>query len=184
MFCTKCGVENADTSKFCRKCGAPLRQRISENVAATPVAPAVEIKSEQQAAPPVFTELPQKEPEVASQLSPAGSVTFQLKPNMASAACYLLGWVTGIIFILLTKEHKVIRFHAWQSLITFGILTIPVQLLLWPSLLFKGLHIGLVILYYLIVVLSFVLWIVLMYKAYRGELFKLPFIGNLAQKLA
>ena len=204
MFCTKCGAENADTGKFCRKCGTPLRQRTTSNASdnaeaetkpesqhdpaaklASETSPALQVPAPQEA-PRVITEPPpQKQTDSAlPQAPPSGGITFQLKPNIAAAACYLLGWVTGIIFILLTKEQKVIRFHAWQSVITFEILTVSIQLLLWPSLLLRGLNIGLVILYYLLIIFSFVLWILLMYKAYKGEIFKLPFAGSLAQKLA
>ena len=41
--------------------------------------------------------------------------TFGLDENIASAACYVLGWLTGIIFFLMEKDNKTVRFHAMQS---------------------------------------------------------------------
>ena len=48
----------------------------------------------------------------------------ELKPNIAGLLCYLLFWVTGIIFLILEKKNQFVRFHAMQSIITFGALTI------------------------------------------------------------
>lgn len=50
--------------------------------------------------------------------------TFGLDENVASAACYVLGWLTGIIFFLMEKDNKTVRFHAMQSVLTFLPLTI------------------------------------------------------------
>ena len=95
--------------------------------------------------------------------------------NVAGLLCYVAGWITGLIFFLIEKENRFVRFHAMQSIITFGGLTvlffvvgmIPfVNLALVPIL-------GLV---------QLVLWIVLMVKAYQGVLFKLPVIGDIAEK--
>jgi len=94
-----------------------------------------------------------------------------LPKNTAAALSYVLGWLTGIVFLLIEKDPFV-RFHAAQSVVTFGILTI---LTLIPV-------IGWV-LSPLILIVGFVLWLVLIYKAYQGEEFKLPWMGNLARKL-
>ena len=92
--------------------------------------------------------------------------------NLNAALTYFLGWVTGLVFLLSEKEDDFIRFHAAQSLIAFGGLTvvffIPVlgqllSLVLWP--------------------LSLVLWVLLMVKAYQGERFKLPVVGDFAEQL-
>ena len=53
--------------------------------------------------------------------------TFGLEENVASAACYLLTWVTGIIFFLMEKDNKTVRFHAMQSILTF----LPLMILAW-----------------------------------------------------
>jgi len=90
--------------------------------------------------------------------------------NLKSALCYAGGWITGLIFLLMEKEDQDIRFHAMQSLITFGGLNILMFVPLLNILLIP-----------IVSVVSFVLWLVLMIKAYQGEKFKLPVIGDLAE---
>jgi uncharacterized membrane protein len=101
--------------------------------------------------------------------------TSGLEPNLAALFCYLAGWITGLVFFLIEKENRFVRFHAMQSMITFGGLTV----------LFMVLGFIPVIGWLLMPVLGLaqlVLWILLMVKAYQGEHFKLPVIGDLAEK--
>jgi uncharacterized membrane protein len=95
--------------------------------------------------------------------------------NVAGLLCYVVGWVTGLIFFLIEKDNKFVRFHAMQSMITFGGLT--------ALFLFLGFipFIGWMLVPVL-GLLQLVLWILLMVKAYQGEKFKLPVIGDLAEK--
>lgn len=93
-----------------------------------------------------------------------------LSKNTAAALSYVLGWITGIVFLILEKDSFV-RFHAMQSILVFGLLTV---LSLIPL-------VGWVVTPFLMVV-GFVLWLVLIYKAYQGEKFKLPVIGDFAEK--
>jgi uncharacterized membrane protein len=102
--------------------------------------------------------------------------TFGLDENIASAICYLLIWVTGLIFYLVEKDNKVVKFHALQSIITF----LPLQIIywaLWYVLWWTGIAYFLTMLVGLIM---FILWIVLMIKAYQGEKYKLPVVGDIA----
>jgi len=94
-----------------------------------------------------------------------------LPKNTAAALSYALGWLTGIVFLLIEKDSFV-RFHAAQSIVVFGILTV---LVLIPV-------IGWIIAP-LAWIVGFVLWLVLIFKAYQGEEFKLPWVGDLAKKL-
>ena len=101
---------------------------------------------------------------------------------------YLLGWITGIIFLLIEKDSYV-RFHAVQSILTFGgldILIIILSILASIALALGGWGISLILhwIINLIWLLHFVLWIVLMIKAYQGERFKLPIVGDIAEKYA
>jgi len=95
-----------------------------------------------------------------------------LPKNTAAALSYVLGWITGIVFLLMYRKDNFIRFHAAQSIVTFGILTVIVfiPVIGW-------------ILSPLVWIVGFVLWLFLIYKAYQGEEFKLPWVGNLAKKL-
>ncbi len=104
-----------------------------------------------------------------------GKSSTGLDENVAGLLCYVLGWVGGLVFILIEPENKFVRFHAMQSIIVFGALNviwIPLQFI--P---FLAIFIG-----WLLVSLGFVLWIVLMVKAYQGEMYKLPVAGDLAEK--
>ena len=93
-----------------------------------------------------------------------------LPKNTAAALSYALGWLSGIVFLLIEKDSFV-RFHAAQSVVTFGILTIIVLIpFLWFFVPIAW-------------IFGFVLWLVLIYKAYQGEEFKLPWVGDLAKKL-
>ena len=98
-----------------------------------------------------------------------------LDENVAGLLCYVLGWISGIVFIIIERENKFVRFHAIQSIIVFGALTIASGILSWIP--FIG-----VFFTWLIGVLSIILWIVLMIKAYQGTRYKLPLSGNLAEK--
>ena len=98
-----------------------------------------------------------------------------LEANVAGLLCYVLGWISGLVFILIEKENKFVRFHAMQSIIVFGALSVASIVLGWIPLLN-------VVIVPLISVLGLVLWIVLMVKAYQGEKYKLPWAGDLAEK--
>ena len=100
-----------------------------------------------------------------------------LEANVAGLLCYVGWWVSGLVFILIEKESKFVRFHALQSIYVFGVLTIAMIVLGWIPVL------G-VVLVGLIWVLCVVLWIILMVKAYQGTMFKLPWAGDLAEKKA
>ncbi len=89
---------------------------------------------------------------------------------------YLGGWVTGLIFLLLKRENRFVRFHAMQSLIFFGAMSMVTAVFSQiPLLGFIGDGLGFV---------SFICWIVLMVAAARGRYYKLPIIGDYAEKWA
>jgi uncharacterized membrane protein len=104
-----------------------------------------------------------------------------LEANVAGLLCYVLGWISGLIFILIEKENKFVRFHAMQSIVTFGALTV-ISIVL--SILAAIPYIGFIfsIMGWIVGVLTFVLWIVLMVKAYQGTHYKLPWAGEFAEK--
>lgn len=104
--------------------------------------------------------------------------TFGLEENLACALCYVFAWVTGLIFYLVEKENKNVRFHAMQSLLLFIGVFIIYFVFSW-MLFFIPFMWMLLSLFGLLV---FILWIVLIIKAYQGEKFKLPIIGDMAEK--
>lgn len=171
MFCPKCGAENTEGNKYCQKCGGPLSVE-------TPKPTGVCAKCGTQNAE--GNKYCQKCGSMLDIPRAAGSTT-SLEPNIAGLLCYLATWITGLIFILIEKENKFVRFHAMQSIVTFGALFVA-------YIVFMGLGfipvIGLLfdVMSWILAVLAFVLWIVLMIKAYQGERFKLPIAGDIAEK--
>jgi uncharacterized membrane protein len=100
-----------------------------------------------------------------------------LEQNVAGLLCYILGWVTGILFLIIEKENKFVRFHAFQSVATYVVFFVLYIVFLFIPV------IGFVIDIILGIVM-FILWLVLMFKAYQGRTFKLPIVGNFAEKQA
>ncbi len=100
-----------------------------------------------------------------------------LDENIEGALCYLFGVLTGIVFFVLEKDSEFVRFHAMQSII-FGIVFFVVSFVL-AIIPIVGWILDL-----LIMIGVLVLWIYLMYKAYKGEYYKLPYIGDIAEEQA
>ena len=114
-----------------------------------------------------------------------------LTENVAGLLCYSLGWITGLIFYLMDKRPFV-RFHAAQSMVIFGGLNLLYFVLVrmffgafvvggYGFFSLGGLF-GLVL--QLVQLAAFVLWIVLMVKAYQGVRYKVPVVGDIAQNIA
>lgn len=93
--------------------------------------------------------------------------------NLNAALTYALGWLTGLVFLLVEKEDDFVRFNAAQSLVVFGVLTIlaMVPVLGW-------------ILSPFVMLIGVVLWVFLIVKTYQGEKVVLPLAGQLASQLA
>jgi uncharacterized membrane protein len=95
--------------------------------------------------------------------------------NAAGVLCYVLGWITGLIFFL-TDKRPFVRFHAAQSMVVFGGLSIIYYIL--ARITNSGIVLD------AIGLLMTVLWIVLMVKAYQGERFKVPVAAEIAENIA
>lgn len=112
----------------------------------------------------------------------SGPTRFGLAENLCGLLCYALGFISGIAFLLLEKKNGFVRFHAMQSTITFvALLVVNIPL---------GFVLGFIpvvgpLLSMAIGLAMTVLWVFLMVKAYRGERYHLPRIGEIAaQKVA
>ena len=101
-----------------------------------------------------------------------------LEENLTGALAYVLGFVSGIFFLLTEKENRFVRFHAMQSTVLTGgyfvfnfvIGFVPVVNVLWLVI---SVPLGLALL---------ILWFYLMYQAYQGKEYKLPVVGDIAEK--
>jgi uncharacterized membrane protein len=110
--------------------------------------------------------------------------------NMAAALCYLLSVITGILFLVLEpyNKNRTIRFHAFQAIffwiacvavfIVAGILSVTVGAIPVIGWIFS------VLLQFALGIGFFIVWLMLMYKAYNNERWVLPIIGPLAEKQA
>lgn len=107
--------------------------------------------------------------------TPVHSAGGGLEPNLAAALSYVLGFVSGIIFLIISKDSFV-RFHAWQAILT----SIATMILGWVIDAFVSVYWWRVSSLWNLLVL--VLFIFLIYKAYSKEKYKLPVLGDLAEK--
>jgi uncharacterized membrane protein len=123
----------------------------------------------------------------ASGLAPASTAqpSQGLAENVAGLLCYVLGWLTGIIFLLIDKRPFV-RFHAAQSIVVFGgLMVIRVGLAIAGGMMGGLFAFGLWgMLRLLLLLVGLVLWILLMAKAYQHQLFKLPIAAGIAEIIA
>ncbi len=106
-----------------------------------------------------------------------GETSTGLKENIAGVLCYVLGWVSGIVFVILEPKNKFIKFHAYQSIVVFGTLSVAHLILDWIP--FIGI-------FFMSVLwgIWFILWVVLMLLASQEKMYKLPWAGNFAEKWA
>jgi uncharacterized membrane protein len=105
-----------------------------------------------------------------------GKCSTGMQPNLAALLSYVAVIITGIIFYLIEKENKFVRFHAMQSIL-FSIAMIVITGLLAITI------VG-VFLIPIVSLAGFIVWIMLMLKAFQGEMFKLPLVGDIAEKQA
>jgi uncharacterized membrane protein len=114
-----------------------------------------------------------------------GPSTMQMEPKTAAGLSYVLGWITGIIFFLMEKQNRFVRFHAMQSILFFGglsVLSIVLQVVSGfniPFISFLALCVN-----GLLGIVGLVGWIVLLINGFQGKYFKLPVIGDYAERYA
>jgi uncharacterized membrane protein len=158
---------------FCSKCGMAMND-------GAPFCPSCGAAQGAAGGPP---------PPVAGQ-PPVGMEQTQMAENIAGLVCYVLGWITGIVFLLIDKRPFV-KFHAAQSIVVFGAITVlhfVIDIIFGASLFGGGAMAtaGLGVFGLLNAVLdlvALVLWIVLMVKAYQGEKFRVPLAADIADQL-
>jgi uncharacterized membrane protein len=100
-----------------------------------------------------------------------GRSSLNMSENVTALIAYLFGWLSGLIVFLLEKESRFVRFHALQSLVFFGgmslILSVlgPIPAVGWIFAVVGG-------------ILTFAFWLIGMVNAYRGELYRFPVVGD------
>jgi uncharacterized membrane protein len=160
-FCVKCGASLSAGAAFCGACGSPVST-----------------------APPAGS---------APTNDTHSSAPFDrpIPSNGAAALAYLVGFITGIIFLVIEpyKRDSYVRFHAFQSILVSVVAVIVFTLLRAITGALVAVRLGVLaspffMLWSLLELAFFLLWLVMMYRAYRNERFMLPFIGPLAAKQA
>jgi uncharacterized membrane protein len=125
----------------------------------------------------------------------AGKSSTGLDENIAALLAYVFGWISGLVFFLLEKDSKLVRFHAMQSILLCVVIAVlgvalwivTFLLVLMTAMLpdIMGSLIGLLVTLIWVVfsVALLVGWILCVVRAYQGQFFKLPVIGNMAEKI-
>lgn len=111
-----------------------------------------------------------------------------LPQNIAGALAYVLGPLTGVLFLVLEKENRFVRFHAAQS-IAIGLIMVALSIALSivAGMLAFVPVLGWIAMFLLSVVIglgSLVLWVALMWRAYLDAMWELPLAGAFARKFA
>jgi uncharacterized membrane protein len=163
-FCAKCGAQLNAGSGFCGACGAAVSGQSVTTTTGAAAAPAS---------------------------SPAGAASTGMTNNVAGCLCYLVGWITGLIFLVIEpyKNDKFVRFHAFQSIfLNVAVIAVWIGAMILSTILgFITRGLGFFImgpLMMLIWVGVLVVVVICMIKAYGNQQFKLPIIGDLAAKQA
>lgn len=173
-FCASCG--SPAEGKFCPKCGAAIGAA-PQPAASAPFQPVA-------SAPPTGAPAP---------------VSAPMEANVASALCYVLGLVTGIIFLVLEpySKNRTVRFHAFQSIfLNVAVIAVDIVISIFFSIVLRifwstgglgafGLFGTLTWLVWMVFGLGcFALWLYMILSAYQGKTIVLPIIGPIAQKQA
>ncbi len=127
-------------------------------------------------------------PPAGGQTGGSGSQGTGLAPNIASLLCYICMPITSIIFLIIEKENQDVRFHAWQGT-AFGVgyIVLIIALEILAAILGAIASVlGIIIGFFVPIVglAAFVIWIVCLIKAYQGERWRIPVVGDFAAKKA
>jgi uncharacterized membrane protein len=111
-----------------------------------------------------------------------------LAPNVIAALAYLAWWVTGVAVLVVEREHPFVRFHAWQSIIGLGALwALGVACYFAAFLVLSRSAAGFTAMLWIAVLIwltGIVAWIVCLLKAWNGQSWKLPVLGDVAERYA
>lgn len=111
-----------------------------------------------------------------------------LAPNAAAALSYLAWWLSGLLFFLVERESRFVKFHAAQAIVGLGALW-AVGLTLWVfafAALFVSAFVFKVLLYlaYGAWLLGLIAWAICIVRAWQGDEFELPWVGPIARRLS
>jgi len=117
-----------------------------------------------------------------------GPTSTGVEPRLSALLCYSAWWISGLIFLIVEQQHRAVRFHAAQSVVLFGALSLVIGLLSAGS-------VGMLVvsaaafqaarlLVYLVWFAAVAIWLLLMLKTFQGETWRVPFASDLADRLS
>jgi uncharacterized membrane protein len=119
-----------------------------------------------------------------------------LEENIAALLSYIFGFISGLIFFLMEKDSRLVRFHAMQSILLSAVATV-VGVGLWIVSIIMAFIFAMIsdvlgsLIWIVLILLICAFWlaffiavIMCLIKAYQGQYFKLPVIGNFAEKFS
>ena len=117
-----------------------------------------------------------------------GPTSTGVEPRLAAVLCYSAWWISGLIFLIIEQQHRTVRFHAAQSLVLFGGLSLvigmlsagSVGMLVVSAAAFQAAR----LLVYLVWIAAVAIWMLLMLKTFQGETWRVPFASDLATRLS
>ena len=117
-----------------------------------------------------------------------GPTSTGVEPRLAALLCYSAWWISGLIFLIIEQQHRTVRFHAAQSLVLFGGLSLligmlsagSVGMLVVSAAAFQAAR----LLVYLVWIAAVAIWMLLMLKTFQGETWRVPFASDLATRLS
>jgi uncharacterized membrane protein len=125
-----------------------------------------------------------------------GKSSTGLDENVAALLSYVFGWISGLIFFLIEKDSRLVRFHAMQSIL-LNALAIVAGIVIWiiafvlflistqlPGIIGSLLGLIITLIWILFTVGLLIAWIMCLIKAFQGQYFKLPVIGAFAEKFS
>ena len=176
--CPHCAAQMPETAAFCPGCGQSMvgQSMVSEST----------VSESTVSQPMVSQSMPGKS--TLTETCAQGTVG-AFRENIAGALAYL-SFIPAVIFLVLDpyKKNRFVRFHSVQCLLLWGAtIALAIALKLASVVLFIIPVLGplLVLLVSMVVALALVvIWLVLVIKAFQGEMFKLPMLGELAEQYA
>lgn len=126
--------------------------------------------------------------EAEPQAELTGPTSTGVDPRLSALLCYTAWWLSGVIFLIIEQQHRAVRFHAAQSLVLFGAFSIligglslfSVGMLMVSTSAFQAAR----MLVYLVWIAAVMVWLLLMYRAYHGQTWRVPLASGLAARIA
>lgn len=117
-----------------------------------------------------------------------GATSTGVEPRLSALLCYTAWWLSALVFLVIERQHRGVRFHAAQSLLLFGGLSVAIAALSALSVAMLVVSAGAFqaarLLVYLVWIGAVGIWLVLMLRTFKGETWRVPFIADYADRIA